>query len=80
MPAIIRPRNADGSLGEPEKFGQGETDVEKIARLEEEKMLLLSGMMEMSALAAVQQQSIEEQNSAIMELSMLVAMTTGGVE
>lgn len=80
MPAIIRPRNQDGTLGDPVKFGQGETEAEKVARLEAEKALLLSSMMEMSTLAAVQQQSIEEQNSAIMELSMLVAMTTGGSE
>lgn len=80
MPAIIRPRNADGTYGEPEKFGRGETDAEKIDRLESEKALLLSSMMEMSTLAATQQQSIEDQNSAIMELSMLVAMTTGGSE
>lgn len=80
MPAIIRPRNADGTLGDPVKVGQGETEAEKVARLEFEKALLLSSMMEMSTLAAVQQQSIEEQNSAIMELSMLVAMTTGGSE
>lgn len=80
MPAIIRPRKQDGTLGDPVKFGQGETEAEKIARLESEKALLLSSMMEMSTLAALQQHSIEEQNSAIMELSMLVAMTIGGGE
>lgn len=73
-----RIRLPDGTFGPVEKVGTKETDAEIIARLEIEKQLLMASMMELSTLAATQQQSIEEQNSAIMELSMLVATTTGG--
>lgn len=33
MPAIIRPRNADGTFGEPAKFGKGHTTDEKVEYL-----------------------------------------------
>lgn len=33
MPAIIRPRNADGSFGQAQKFGQGLTEQEQIEML-----------------------------------------------
>lgn len=73
-------RQPDGSFSEPRKIGAGDTPTEIIARLEQEKQVLLAGMMEMSAIAAAQQQTIDQQNSAIMELSLLVATTTGGSE
>lgn len=34
MPILYRKRNKDGSLGDLEKFGQTETDADKIERLE----------------------------------------------
>ncbi|MFS0878040.1 hypothetical protein [Solibacillus isronensis] len=40
MPAIIRPRNQDGTLGDPVKIGKGETDAEKVVRLEAENATL----------------------------------------
>lgn len=49
MPAIIRPRNSDGSFGEPKKFGNGDTDAEKVAKLQalnKSLMLTVTDMFE----------------------------------
>lgn len=73
-------RQSDGTFSEPRKIGAGDTPNEIIAQLEQEKQVLLAGMMEMSALAAMQQQAIDEQNNAIMELSTIIANTVGGSE
>lgn len=75
-----RIRLPDGTFGPVEKVGTKETEAEKIARLEFEKQLLMASMMELSSLAAIQQQAIDEQNSAIMELSTIISITTGGSE
>lgn len=50
----------------------------KIVLLTQENALLTTSVIEMSFLAAMQQQEIAEQNSAIMEISQLVALSTGG--
>ena len=84
----IRERDAQGNLKPPKAaFEGGKTTKQSIAELEEEKLLLLASMMELSSFAAMQQQiidaqtaAIEEQNSAIMELSTLVAMQLMGGE
>lgn len=73
-----RPRLADGTLGDLEKVGSGETPEEKVTRLEQEKDLLMSTLMEMSVYMAGQESRLTGQESAIMELSMLVAMSSMG--
>lgn len=52
--------------------------LKQIAELESEKTMLLSSMMEMSSYMATQDERLAGQESAIMELSVLVAMSMGG--
>lgn len=53
---------------------------EKVQQLESEKEMLLSTVVEMSLYMAEQDARITGQESAIMELSMVVAMSLGGGE
>lgn len=74
----IRERDEFGNLKPPTNpFGK-ETEKEMIARLEQEKQLLLTSMMEMSSYMAVQEQRLVGQENAIMELSVLISMSLGG--
>lgn len=76
-----RKRLPDGTFGPSENIGSSETEKEKVARLELEKEILISTIMEMSVYMADQETRILGQESAIMELSMLMAMNmTGGSE
>jgi len=77
---VTRRRDEKGNLTEPRKVAGEETDKEKILRLEQEKQLLLESMMEMSSYMAMQEQRIGGQESAIMELSTLIAMNIAGGE
>lgn len=52
----------------------------KVQQLESEKELLLNTMMEMSMYMAEQDARIAAQENAVMELSVLVAMSFGGGE
>ena len=53
---------------------------EKVQQLEVEKEMLLSTIMEMSLYMAEQDTRIATQESAVMELSMLMATKLGGGE
>lgn len=75
MPAIIRPRNADGTFGEPEKFGKGETDVEKVARLETEN---LTNMLAMTDMFEVNIQLKQENTQLMLAITDLYEMLVGG--
>ncbi|GEM_PF-2005236 len=66
-------RNPDGTMGEMRKFGDEDTAEEKAVRLDLENQLLLSSMREMSTYIANQEQRLAEQETAIMELSTLIA-------
>ena len=64
----IRERDEFGNLKPPTNpFGK-----------ETEKQMLLTSMMEMSSYMAVQEQRLAGQESAIMELSVLISMSLGG--
>lgn len=78
MAIEYKERLPDGTLGGKRKVGTDETEAETMARLEMEKQLLMSTIMEMSVYMANQESRIIGQESAIMELSMLMAMTTTG--
>lgn len=80
MPFQYKVRNSDGSLGEMRKFGVEETDEEKAQRLEKENQLLLESIMEMSSYMANQEQRVAGQESAIMEMSTLLAILLPGGE
>ena len=80
MPFEYKVRNPDGTIGGIKKFGIEETAEEKAARLEQENKLLLGSMMEMSSYMAMQEQRLEGQENAIMELSTLIAMSLPGGE
>lgn len=71
-------RLPDGTLGAKQKVGTDETEAEIIIRLEHEKQLLMSTIIEMSVFMANQESRITGQESAIMELSTLMAMTMNG--
>lgn len=71
---VTRRRDENGILTEPRKVAGDETDKEKILRLEQEKQSLLASMMEMSSYMALQDERLAGQESAIMELSTLIAM------
>lgn len=74
----IRERDEYGNLKPPiNPFGK-ETEKETIARLEQEKQMLMSSMMEMSSYMAMQEQRLKGQENAIMELSTLIAMSLSG--
>lgn len=55
-------------------------EKEKVQQLEVEKEMLLLTMMEMSSYMAEQDARITGQENAIMELSMVVALSIGGGE
>lgn len=78
MPFDYTVRNPDGTMGQKKKFGLEETSEEKASRLEQENILLLNSMMEMSSYMAMQEQRLVVQENAIMELSTLVAMNMAG--
>lgn len=78
MPFEYKVRNQDGTMGTMKKFGVEETAEEKAARLEQENKLLLGSMMEMSSYMAMQEQRLEGQENAIMELSTLIAISLPG--
>lgn len=80
MAIEYKERLPDGTFGAKLKVGTDETEAEKVARLEMEKQLLMSTIMEMSSYMASQDDRLAGQESAIMELSMIVAMTMGGGE
>lgn len=80
MPFQYKVRNSDSTFGDMKKFGVEETPEEKATRLEQENQLLLNGMMEMSSYIANQEQRIAGQESAIMELSTLIAAALPGGE
>lgn len=62
-----------------DEYMQDNSEVEeRAARLEQENKLLLSSMMEMSSYMAMQEQRLEGQENAIMELSTLIAMSLPG--
>lgn len=80
MAIEYKERLPDGTFGAKRKAGTDETEAEKMARLEMEKQLLMSTIMEMSSYMASQDERLAGQESAIMELSMIVAMSMGGGE
>lgn len=77
MPAIIRPRNADGTLGEPVKFGKGETDKEKIVRLEGEN---LTNMLAMTDMFETNVQLQQENTQLMLAITDLYEILVGGNE
>ncbi|WP_342440651.1 hypothetical protein MHB40_13215 [Lysinibacillus sp. FSL K6-0057] len=78
MPFEHKVHNPDGTMDAMKKFGVEETAEEKVTRLEQENKLILGSMMEMSSYMAMQEQRLEGQENAIMELSTLIAMSLPG--
>lgn len=77
MPAIIRPRNADGTLGQPVKFGKGETDKEKIVRLESEN---LTNMLAMTDMFETNVQLQQDNMQLMLAITDIYEMMVGGIE
>lgn len=74
MPAIIRPRNADGSYGQPQKVGQGLTDKEKVEMLQAANEELMYALVELDA------QRVEDQRVNELALAELTETLMGGNE
>lgn len=78
MPAIIRPRNADGSFGQAQKFGQGLTDKEKLAKVEAENSALAE-TNEALALALIDLDIQREADKAEMQTALIEIIEMGGI-
>ena len=75
--AIVRPRNPDGTWGDPQKFGNGETDAEKIERLENENALSLYESM-MKDVRIGEMEAAQSQSDVI-QAEILYALMNGGI-
>lgn len=72
MAIVRRERLEDGTFGPPEKIGQGETDVEKVKRLEMENALSVLDRAQQEARLNV----LEQDNSALL---LEIAQFKGGL-
>ncbi|MEH6943373.1 hypothetical protein [Bacillus sp. JJ722] len=72
MPIVVRVRDEKGVLGGFKKYFDGETPEEKTERLEATNAQLESSLIEMSEIAAYQEQRNIQNEKAIMELTMIV--------
>ena len=68
-------RLADGSFGPLENISGAETPEEKMKRLENENTVLRESLMETSLYMANQDEQLNSQNEAIMEISTMVALS-----
>lgn len=75
MPAIIRLRNADGTFGDPVKVGTGETDAEKVVRLENEN---LTNMLAMTDMFESNVQLQQENTQLMLAITDLYEILVGG--